>query len=116
MEDTAVMVSETSGPPAGWYPHPTMSGTQRYWDGKTWTDHIAPGIQPAPVVPAQSDHGGLIAAGIVTAIFIPFVGFIIGIVLMAKDKVGPGLGCMVISFISFLVWYDQLTQPSLSGY
>ena len=26
----------------GWYPHPEMIDTQRYWDGSAWTDHIAP--------------------------------------------------------------------------
>lgn len=26
----------------GWYPHPEMIDTQRYWDGGAWTDHIAP--------------------------------------------------------------------------
>jgi uncharacterized membrane protein YhaH (DUF805 family) len=29
-------------PAAGWYPHPTMIDTRRYWDGAAWTDHIAP--------------------------------------------------------------------------
>lgn len=29
-------------PPAGWYPHPEMVSTLRYWDGVAWTDHIAP--------------------------------------------------------------------------
>lgn len=36
--------------PAGWYPQP--DGTQRYWDGSAWTDHIAPGAaQAADAVP-----------------------------------------------------------------
>lgn len=30
-------------PPAGWYAHPSMADTQRYWDGSKWTDHVAPG-------------------------------------------------------------------------
>jgi len=40
--------------PAGWYPQP--DGTQRYWDGSAWTDHIAgePTEAPEPVVFASS--------------------------------------------------------------
>lgn len=41
--------------PAGWYPQP--DGTQRYWDGSAWTEHIhgtpttpAPAAEPAPAV------------------------------------------------------------------
>lgn len=29
-------------PAPGWYAHPTMVGTRRYWDGGKWTDHVAP--------------------------------------------------------------------------
>lgn len=28
--------------PAGWYPNPEQPGTQRYWDGASWSDHVAP--------------------------------------------------------------------------
>ena len=38
--------------PAGWYPDPDDSGSQRYWDGSAWTEHRGP-IQ----VPAE-EHGG----------------------------------------------------------
>lgn len=27
------------GPPAGWYQDPDGTGTQRWWDGQTWTEH-----------------------------------------------------------------------------
>lgn len=34
---------------AGWYPHPDMVATVRYWDGDAWTNHIAPaGSAPTP--------------------------------------------------------------------
>jgi hypothetical protein len=29
-------------PPAGWYPDPEAPGSQRYWDGRSWTEHRAP--------------------------------------------------------------------------
>jgi hypothetical protein len=38
--------------PAGWYAHPTMAATQRYWDGEQWTENIAPmqsGLTVQPV-------------------------------------------------------------------
>lgn len=42
---------QPSSTPPGWYPHPTMPGTQAYWDGDRWTDHVA----PAAGVPARAD-------------------------------------------------------------
>ncbi|SDC21749.1 Protein of unknown function [Nocardioides lianchengensis] len=85
-----------------------MVDTQRYWDGKRWTDHIAPATNQPPVATTEADRSGLIAAGIVTSILIPIIGGIIGIVLIAKDRVGPGLGCIVIALISGSVWYQQV--------
>lgn len=29
------------GRPAGWYPHPTIAGQQRWWDGNDWTEHVS---------------------------------------------------------------------------
>jgi len=35
--------------PAGWYPHPTLMGQQRWWNGDDWTEHVS-----APVYEAQT--------------------------------------------------------------
>lgn len=69
--------------PAGWYPQP--DGTQRYWDGATWTDHISTGDgsdaadAPAPevaapevkvpdvIAPAPAQPFGVQATGIESA-------------------------------------------------
>jgi len=34
-------VDSVSTRPAGWYPHPDGTATQRYWDGASWTEHYA---------------------------------------------------------------------------
>lgn len=48
----AAATAAKAKPPAGWYPHPTMTGTQQYWDGQRWTDNIAPISSPEPT-PAE---------------------------------------------------------------
>jgi hypothetical protein len=42
--------------PAGWYPD--GSGSQRYWDGTKWTEHVAPGgagAEGPPMAPEPAD-------------------------------------------------------------
>lgn len=39
---TRVTASAASGqalPPPGWYPDPIAANSQRYWDGRSWTEH-----------------------------------------------------------------------------
>jgi hypothetical protein len=79
--------------PAGWYPDPERPGTQRYWDGSTWTEQTqtSPPRQPQP--PSQSKdpkNDGLALAGWITAVLIPFIGAIIGVVLMNRKDVRGG--------------------------
>lgn len=120
--DTGAQASEPTAP-AGWYADPTMVGTQRYWDGSSWSDHVAPGI-PQPVaaaaaVPAAADgpSDGVIVAGWITAVVLPIVGFIIGCVLLSK-RPGHGVPIMVLAVLATLFWYDALTpdDPFSTGY
>lgn len=44
--------------PPGWYPDPSGSGQQRYWDGTQWTQHLNPGQGQAPQQQQhQAAHG-----------------------------------------------------------
>jgi hypothetical protein len=50
--------------PPGWYEDPTDPANLRYWDGKTWTEHVSGRREPAAV-----PTGGVnwVAGGIVIA-------------------------------------------------
>lgn len=52
---------QIAGP--GWYSDPEMAGTQRYWDGTEWTDHVAPSG------PARTMWGAvrIVALGVIVA-------------------------------------------------
>jgi hypothetical protein len=50
----------TTGVPAGWYDDPQEpTSTVRYWDGSTWTEHVAPRAQVAPTPPGHSYPGNV---------------------------------------------------------
>jgi hypothetical protein len=40
--------------PPGWYPDPSGSGQQRYWDGNQWTDNYSPASGGAPAASAAA--------------------------------------------------------------
>lgn len=47
------MTDHGQGAAPGWYPTP--DGHQRYWDGRQWTEHVAPLATPHPDAAAQRD-------------------------------------------------------------
>ncbi len=61
--------------PAGWYPDPNQVDTQRYWDGRTWTDQRAPLAASPKWGVAQAGPAlalvGSVAMG--AALFLPLV-------------------------------------------
>ncbi len=70
--------------------------------------------QPPKLPPAtrpikeQREGDSLIGAGYVLAVLIPIIGAIFGLVLLTKERVGPGLGVLVVSIIMGLVWIALL--------
>lgn len=75
--------------PAGWYPHPSMSATQCYWDGQRWTQHMAPMVgQPAAADFASTAR--LETWGWLGAFFFAPVGIVIGIILLTRPGRNSG--------------------------
>jgi hypothetical protein len=79
-------------PPAGWYPHPEVAGTQRYWDGTRWTDHVAPGPS------AVTDKSAWVTIGWIFAFLFPLAGFVIGFCLPRRYS-QQGLWIMALSAV-----------------
>lgn len=92
-----------SGPPAGWYPYPSMAGTQRYWDGARWTDHMAP-LAPARIqVPPNNDT--LKVVGWLCVFLFPVAAFVIGFVIGSRSEQTHGLVMVLASVAASTVWY-----------
>lgn len=97
------MTNTPTLPPAGWHPDPELPATQRYWDGSQWTEQRAPLGQQR-----QKASDGLVAAGYIFALLIPFIGFIIGFILLGKDRTGAGIASILISIVAFFVLWPML--------
>jgi len=90
-----------------------MAGTQRYWDGAKWTDHVAP-VAAQPAFRPRPDNGAVIGA-CVLGVILPLVGFIWGIVLVARDE-PKGWLPMAVSVAAFAFWFLLLTAASQPTY
>lgn len=94
---------------AGWYADPSGQPQQRYWDGAEWTAHYA---TAGPVVyspQAETERSsGLAVLGLVTAVLLPFVGFVLGLVLLARRQDRDGLMVVMVSIAVFILAYTAL--------
>lgn len=109
--------------PAGWYPHPSMADTRRYWDGQRWTDHIAPADSttwPYSTEPGATGSSNVlsiigIVMGGIAFLFCPILfgpaGLILGGIAMARKErlavvalIVSGCGMVVGFVLGFLVW------------
>ncbi len=61
-------MTESSLPPAGWYPAPHADGQSRYWDGAAWTEHDAEQKKQSFLQRRMSRKMGLIASASALAV------------------------------------------------
>lgn len=89
-------------PPAGWYKDPSMVNTRRYWDGEKWTEQRQ---EAPPVEPVQPWK---VIASVLVALFIPILGFIIGIAMLWRSRTAA-IWVIAVSVISTVFYASQLT-------
>jgi uncharacterized membrane protein YqaE (UPF0057 family) len=81
-------------PAAGWYPDPQMAGTQRYWDGAKWSDHVAPLDTRDAAVGDRGGAPGLNWGHWLMAFLIPPLAVVMGISELGRR---PRLGAQLIA-------------------
>ncbi len=85
----------TSGAAPGWYPDPSRSDLQRYWDGEAWTESTAPAAWPGgPPAPTGPRNEPLAVSAFVFSIFGGFV-FAIVFAFMARGRIKRSGGELV---------------------
>ena len=98
----------------GWYPDPANAAASRYWDGAAWTQQVTSAAQPTPAaVPT-----GLVVGGYVSAVLIPLLGLILGLVALRKHHgVGTnhGLWIIVTAVSMFVLSFLVLSAGSASA-
>jgi hypothetical protein len=110
--------------PRGWYPHPDMASTERYWNGTAWTGEVRPWLPPPSPPPAAPPPASQQAAsihavrgGYAVAVLVSLVGLVLGrfpivgflpvliyaIVLACRKRVLHGLLVILIAVVSAAV-------------
>jgi len=105
-----------SSPPPGWYP--ADNGTQRYWDGAAWTEHVsAPATTGGVgvVAASTSDETSMAALAHVLGIFFAILGPLI--IMLTKgeqsrfvkhhavEALNFSITVMIASFVSVILMF-----------
>jgi uncharacterized membrane protein YhaH (DUF805 family) len=105
--------------PPGWYPN---GDVMQLWNGLEWTDETrplpAPAQQPAPAHQPEESAGGIVVVGYITAVLMPLIGFVLGIVVVtrpAKATSKHGAWIIVVSIVAFIVWLSIIVHGSSTG-
>ena len=102
----------------GWYRAPNDPDTERYYDGSKWTDSYrgAPqAMAPSPVASGEKEQKatGVIIFGYITAVLIPFVGFIIGLTQINKNR--HGIWVVALSVVVFAIGFYAISAAQNGG-
>ena len=95
--------------PPGWYPQP--DGSQRYWDGETWTHHQAPTYAQPPALPPgyHRVEPKNPALSLLASFFIPGLG------TMLNGETGKGVGILAGYFVSVVLIIVLIGIPFAIG-
>jgi hypothetical protein len=101
-------VPPPSDVPADWYPDPDEPATRRYWDGEEWTEWTEQAYERDFGGEQGSKNDTLVVIGWITAVLIPIVGLILGIVAASRgDKRGTYV--IICSIVFFLLGFIYLS-------
>jgi hypothetical protein len=80
----------------GWCPDPLSESDLRWWNGNEWSSHVRPHEWAPP--------DRLMIWGLVLGIVVPFAGAVIGVVLLTRNKLGPGFACLATAALGAVIW------------
>lgn len=100
MSETTQHTGKMADP--GWYTD--KNGAVRWWDGTQWSNQVRVPQQPPTNQPQPADDNGtLLIWGWITTFLFPLIGFILGIVAVAKGEM-QGIAMLLLAPIMFFVW------------
>ena len=102
------MTEQQTASPAGWHPDPGDPAFLRWWDGTTWTDQRQPRPPDASVPSTEEEGSGMAVAGFVLAILLPFIGFLVGLAMIAGRRRYGGW-VVLTSVVVFFLWLAIVT-------
>src|SRR4051812_47294566 len=100
----------SNAPGPGFYPDPNDPKVDRYWDGQQWTESRVPHTQGTTVSDKVQSANGTIVAGYIFAVLMPFIGFIIGLTQINRNR--HGIWVVVVSVVAFIIWLALIAGGS----
>lgn len=102
--------------PEGWYP--AGKGREQYWTGEKWTNAFRSTEVEAPAMPVAAPTGkepgsdALVVVGYITALLLPVIGFILGLILLLRRQTNHGLAVLLLSVLVVIIAWQVLLSDS----